>query len=151
MRGRLLRLTRSLLLGWAVLLAAVYFVDPPLLRLFAKSFDASWFPTAHLALACSALAATGWIVGRASRPASLLSVSIFALTLAFWNAAGTLGIQIPWLLRLAADALHDSRYWGSLLTTAVMQFFLFGSLFAGARLSRQASGKPLSIFPARPS
>ena len=146
-RGRLLLSARALLLGWVALLAAVYLVERPMLRLFARELDPSWLPTAQLALAVSALLATGWIVGRLSRPEPLLAASIFALTLGCWSSADTLGIQIPWLLRLAADALHDPRYGTSLLDTAVMQAVLFGSLFAGAILSRQVPRKPLSVFP----
>lgn len=146
MRGRLLPVARGLLLGWAALLASVYLVDRPLARVLARVLDPSWLPTIQLALALSILLGTGWIVGRASRPQSLFAVSIVAGTIACWPSADLLGIQIPWLFRLAVDSFQDSRYFASFFNTALMQAILFSSLFAGARLSRESSGKPLSIF-----
>ena len=69
---------------------------------------------------------------------------IFAATLAFWDFGEMLEIKVPWLLRLAGDALRDPRYLTSLVDTAVMHVFLFGSLIAGALASR-ARTAPLSI------
>jgi len=145
--GRLLLAARALVLGWVALLAGVYLIERPSLRLFARMLDRNWLLTAQLALALSILLGTGWIVGRVSRPTPLLAASLFAVTLACWPPADALGIQIAWLLRLAADSLHDPRYWTSLFDTALMQTILFGSLFAGAMLSRKGARKPLSIFP----
>jgi hypothetical protein len=143
---RLFLLARSVLSGWATLLASVYLLQRPLLPLLARWLDASWVPTVNLALACAILAATGWIVGRLSRPASFMAVLVFAVTLCFLDRNQPLGIEIPWLLRLSADALRDPRYWSSLLDTAAVQAILFGSLISGAWASRQAPGKPLSIL-----
>jgi|HubBroStandDraft_5_1064220.scaffolds.fasta_scaffold43555_2 hypothetical protein len=131
MRHRLWIAARSILLGWAALFAFTYLVERPLLARTAPLLGASWLPTAQLGLACIALAATGWIVGRWNR----WDVLIFAALLAVWNF-GLLPINLPWLLRLLADSFENSRYLESFFTSLVTQVLLFGSLFAGASLNR---------------
>jgi len=79
------------------------------------------------------------------RSAPIPSVLIFAATLSFRDLDPLLAINVPWLVRLAADALRDSRYLGSLVDTASEHSLLFGSLFAGALLSRP-SRRPVSLF-----
>jgi hypothetical protein len=45
-------------------------------------------------------------------------------------------LNVPWLLRLAANAVIDSRYLRSLLATVIIHALMFGSLLGGAYLSR---------------
>jgi hypothetical protein len=142
MRQRLIIAARAILLGWVVLFLSAYLLERPLLPLLATLVGASWLPTIRLAFDCAALAATGWVIGRFSRPAALWGALIFAATLAFWDFGELLEIRIPWLLRLAADALHDSRYWGGLMDSVVLHALLFGSLLAGAQFSRGQSPAP---------
>lgn len=144
-RTRLFIALRSVLTGWATLLLLAYRLEHPLLVWVTPALGVKWLATAGLALDCTALAATGWIVGRLNRPDSLLGVLTFAATLTFWDFTPVVAVNIPWLLRLAMNGLRDSVYLGSLLTTAVSQALLFGSLLAGGLLSRPPS-KPVSIM-----
>jgi len=144
-RRRLFVALRSILTGWGTLLLLACLLEHPLLRWAAPILGVKWLATAGLALDCIDLAATGWMVGRLNRPESLLGVLTFAATLTLWDFTPVVAINIPWLLRLAMNALRDSVYWSSLLTTAASQALLFGSLLAGGLLSR-APSKPVSIM-----
>jgi hypothetical protein len=135
---------RSIAFGWATLFAVTYLLARPLLRWTAPLLGASWLPTAELALACTALAATGWIIGRWNRSHTLPAVVAFAATLAVWNFGLVPAINIAWLFRLIVDVFGNPRYLESLITTAAIHTLLFGSLFVGARLSRPAQN-PLSL------
>ncbi len=144
---RLLIAARSLLAGWAALFAITYLVTRPLLALAAPLLGASWMPTAHLALECLALAASGWIVSRLSpRPSAVL---IFAILLAIWNFGLTPSLDVPWLFRLIFDSIGNARYLGSLITAAATHALLFGSLIAGAMLGRPRP-KPISLMAGDP-
>ncbi len=145
MRRRLVVVLRSVLTGWGTLLLLAYLLEHPVLVWSVPIVGVKWLATAGLALDCMALAATGWVVGRLNRPDSLLGVLAFAATLTFWDFTPVVAINIPWLLRLAANAFRDSVYLSSLLTTAASQALLFGSLLAGGLLSRPPS-KPVSIM-----
>jgi hypothetical protein len=133
----LLTSARSIVLGWAALFATTYFVERPLLHFTARLLGASWLPTAQLALACAGLAATGWVIGRWNRFDPIRAALVFAAMLAVWNF-GLVPINIPWLFRLIADSFENLRFVQSLLTAAATHALLFGSLFVGVRLSRQA-------------
>jgi hypothetical protein len=140
---RLWAAARAIAAGWAaVLLIAILAVRP--LAWISARLGPSWAPTFHLAFQCGAIAATGWTIGRLNRQAPLLTASVFAATLGFGNFEELLGVDIPWLVRLSRDAMSDARFLESWITTVVAHVFLFGCLFAGARLSR-ARAKPLSI------
>jgi hypothetical protein len=145
MRRRLLSAAGSILLGWLILLLIAWLPERALLMLIAGRLGASWFPTVRLILDCSVLAITGWVIGRLSPSSPLLTVAAFAATLTFWDFGELLEIRVPWLLQLAGDALRDPRYWDSLVYTAAIQAFLFGSLFTGARLNRHGDTTALSI------
>jgi hypothetical protein len=145
MRPRLLIMAQSILLGWAVLFAATYLLERPLLRWTAPLLGASWLPTAQLALQCAALAATGWVVGRWNHLDAIRAVLVFAAMLAAWNFGLVPAIDVPWLFQLIKDSLGNARYLESLITAAVTHALLFGSLFVGARLSRPKQTTPLSI------
>jgi len=140
---------RSILSGWAALFLITYLLERPLLIVTAPWMGASWFPTARLGLDCTALAAAGWTVGRLHRSAPMLSVLAFAATLTFRDFGPLLGLNVPWLIRLAADAMRDSLYLESLAATAASHVLMFGSLIAGGLLSRPAPA-PVSILGRMP-
>jgi len=64
----------------------------------------------------------------------MLCVLAFAATLTFRDFGPELAINVPWLIRLAADSIGDSAYLNSLEATATAHIFLFGSLIAGGQL-----------------
>jgi hypothetical protein len=138
MRHRLLIAARSILLGWVALLAVTYLVERPLLVWTAPLLGAPWIPTAQLALECAALAATGWFIGRWSHFDPIYAVLAFAVMLAVSNFGLVPAINIPWLFRLILDTIGDARYLESLISAAITQALLFGSLIVGALLSRPA-------------
>lgn len=135
---------RSILLGWATLVAVTYFLERPLLRWTAPLLGAAWLPTAQLALECAALAATGWMIGRWCRLDAVGAVFVFAAMLAVWSFGLVPAMNVPWLLRLIADSFGSTRYLESLGTAAATHALLFVSLFAGARLGRPAE-TPMSL------
>jgi hypothetical protein len=135
---------RSIALGWIVLLAIAYGVEGPLLRWTSPLFGEAWVATAHLAFDCLTLAAAGWVAGRFNRPHPMLTTALFALTLGFRDFGDALTLNVPWLLRLVWNSLHDSCYLDSLAASAETHVLLFGCLFAGAALSRPRE-KPVSI------
>ena len=144
-RRRFLILIRSILVGWVMFVPLTYLVARPILLWMAPWLGAAWLPTAQLSLDCLALAAAGFGIGRLHRSAPVSGALAFAATLCFFNLDPFLPINVPWLIRLAADAFHDTRYWGALEATALQHLFLFGSLILGALVSRR-SAQPLSIF-----
>jgi hypothetical protein len=143
---RLLWMTvRSILLGWAALFLITDLIDRPLLFWAAPLLGATWFPTAQLGLACTALVATGWIIGRFSR-SGVLSVFIFAAMLAVWNFGLVPAINVPWLFRLIVDTFENARYLESLITAAATHVLLFGSVITGALLSRRRQQPGFGLF-----
>ena len=145
-RRWLLIVLRSILAGWAGLLALTYIVERPLILWTAPLVGDHWVATAKLSLDCLTLAATGWLVGRLSRSAPLVSTLAFAATLALCaNLSSSFGINFVLLIRLASEAFRDSRYLSTLATLTAQHLFLVGSLMVGAWLSRP-SPRPLSLF-----
>ncbi len=136
---------RTLAVGWAVLIALTYLAERPLFLLTAPLVGAHWVATASLTLNCLKLAATGWVIGRLQRKTALPAMLIFAVTLSLFSFEVSLPLDVPGLIRLAMDALHDSRYWWPLATMAEQHVLLFGSLIAGGLLSRPPQ-TPLSLF-----
>jgi hypothetical protein len=146
MRQRLFVALRSIPIGWVTLVLLVFLLERPLLIWTVPVIGAQWIATARLGLDCAVLAATGWVVGRLGRPSSMLGVLVFAATLTVWDVSFLVEINVPWLVRLAVHSLSgDSSYLGSLVSTAVSQALLFGSLVGGGLLSR-APTKPVSII-----
>jgi len=146
MRQRLFVALRSIPIGWVTLVLLVFLLERPLLIWTAPVIGAQWIATATLGLDCAVLAATGWVVGRIGRPSSMLGVLVFAATLTVWDVSFLVEINVPWLLRLVGHSLGgDSSYLGSLVSTALGQTLLFGSLMGGGLLSR-APTKPVSII-----
>jgi len=146
MRHRLLITARSILLGWTMLYVVTKLVERPMLSWAAALLGASWLPTAQLALACVALAATGWILGRWDRLGAVPAVLVFAVMLAVWNFGLVPAIKVAWLFRLMVDAFGDARYLESLIAAAATHALLFGSLIAGAMLSRPRRTTPASLM-----
>jgi len=136
----LLITVRSILLGWVALFVITYLIERTLLFLAAHFLGLPWIPTVQLALTCSGLVATGWIMGRWNR----FDVLLFAATLAIWNG-GLVPIDIPWLFRLLINSFENSRYLESFFTSLVTHVFLFGSLFIGASLARSREPVVLRI------
>jgi len=142
-------IAKSIALGWAALLTLTYLVEQPLLRLTAPLVGLHWIATASLFAKGLTLAASGWAAGRLNRAAQLWGVLAFAATLAIFSFDFLLPLDVPGLLRLAADALEDTRYLGTLATIVGQHVFLFGSLIAGGLLS-QPRQAPLSILGETP-
>jgi hypothetical protein len=140
---------RSIATGWAALFALTYLAERPLLLLTAPIVGVHWVATASLSLDCLKLAATGWAIGRLQRTTPLPAVLTFAATLSLFSLEAWQPLDVPGLLRLAMDALHDTRYWGPLATMAAQQVLLFGSLIGGGLLSRPPQ-TPLSLFGETP-
>jgi hypothetical protein len=145
LRHRLLIATESILVGWALLFPLTYVMEPLLLIWTTRLLGTHWLATAKSSLECLALAVTGWVIGRLHRSTPLIGVLAFAVTVGFCNLDPRLDINLLWLIRLAADALRDSRYVDPFVTTIVQYIFLFASLIGGGLLSRPAP-TPLSIF-----
>lgn len=133
---RLPRLALAVLLGWAALFSTAFWLVRPLLTWAAPAIGPSWLPTASLTFECAALAVAGWVAGRLHRANTAITALVFAATLSTWDFSESLGIDVPWLVRLTADALRDSRYLESWVASAATHVILFGSLIAGAQLSR---------------
>ena len=144
-RPRVFIALQSIPIGWVTLGLLVYMLEHPLLSWVGPVLGAQWIATAGLGLECAAMAGTGWVVGRLARPNSMLGVLVFAATLTVWDLSFLIAINVPWLLRLVVHAVSgDSGYLDSLVTTAMTQILLFGSLVGGGLLSR-AAAKPVSI------
>jgi hypothetical protein len=129
-----------------MLFVLVFLVVRPILSWTSPLLGSGWVQTAKVALECTALAASGWVIGRLNRSRPIIEVLIFAATLTVWDFGRVLSVNIPWLLRLALNTFGDARYLDSLITVAATQIFLFGSLIAGGMLSRRPEGTPVSIF-----
>jgi hypothetical protein len=141
---RLLPWARSILLGWAALLAIAFGVETPFLHFTRDLFGPPWIATVHLTLDCGALAAAGWAAGRSNRAQAVWSAALFAVTLSFWDFGEALALNVPWLGRVAVDSFHDLRYLDALLLSAETHALMFGCLLAGAMLSRPRE-EPISL------
>lgn len=135
----------SIAAGWTALIALTYVAERPLLLLTAPVVGPHWVATASLLLDCLKLAATGWAIGRLHRTAPLPGLLAFAATLGLFSLEPWLPLDVPGLIRVAINAVHDSRYWDALATMAAQHVLLFGSLIAGGLLSRTPQ-TPLSLF-----
>jgi hypothetical protein len=140
-----IRALRAIPIGWVTLGLLVFLVERTLLRWTGPLLGAQWIATAQLGLDCAVLVATGWVVGRLSRPNPMLGVLVFAATLTFWDLSFLVAINVPWLVRLAIHSLSgDGNYLSSLASTVGTHALLFGCLVGGGLLSRVRE-KPVSI------
>jgi len=145
MRSRLLMAVRSILLGWAALFAITRFIVRPLLHWTGSLLGASWLPTAELGLSCAGLAATGWIIGRWNPLDAIRLALLFSVMLAVWDFGLVPDANVRWLFRLTIDVFGSARYIESLITAWSTHALLFGSLIAGARLTRPRQNEPISL------
>lgn len=145
MPSRPIIILQAVLAGWVTLLTADFLIGRPLLHWTAPLIGAAWIATAKLAYDCLAFALAGWVTGRLNRAGSFLTAAIFAATLAFRDFQPVLPVDVPWLLRLAADTLQDQRYAESLIASASSHAVLLGSLFAGAWFARPHADQLLSL------
>jgi hypothetical protein len=144
-RRRVFVALRAIPIGWACLALLVFLVEHPVLRWTGPLLGAQWLATGQLGLDCGVLVATGWVVGRLSRPYSMFGVLVFAATLSFWDVSFLVAINVPWLVRLAVHTVSgDGNYLSSLVSTAGSQVLLFACLVGGGLLSR-ARETPVSI------
>lgn len=148
LRRRLLVVAVSILVGWSALFALTYLVERPILIWTAPVVGAHWVATVKLALDCLVLAGAGWIVGRLDRSAPAPGALALAATLAFWpfgQLDPLLDLNIVPLFQLTGALLRDTRYLSIWATATVPYIFRFGSLIAGALLSRPVPA-PFSLF-----
>ncbi len=144
-RSRLFIALRAIPIGWVTLALLVFLVEHTVLRWTGPLLGAQWIATAQLGLDCAVLIATGWVVGRLSRPGPMFGVLAFTATLIFFDLSFLVAINVPWLVRLTIHALSgDGNYLSALASTAGSQALLFGCLVGGGLLSR-AREKPVSI------
>jgi len=108
----------------------------------AKLTGAEWVATFAVFFDCGALALAGFVAGRLAQPRRILAAAVVALPLCFFDLEDTLTLNVPWLVRLALDSLHDSRYLESLIASVETHAILFGCLFAAVALSGPADAPP---------
>jgi len=138
-QGQLHDCTRILvaaIAGWAVLVATELIVLFGALRVFAVALDPGLLPSLKVVLDMGALAACGWIAGRLGRPRVMTAAALTVAGLALADLTPYLPLNVPWVLRLTINAAVDTRYVSSLITTVTVHALMFGSLLAGAHLSR---------------
>jgi hypothetical protein len=131
-------------LGWLTLIVIALEVERPVLHWIAPFLGLSWVPTAHLGFDCMTLAAAGFVAGRFNRSHPMWTAGLLAATLCLPDFGGALALNVPWLIRLAWNSFHDSRYLDSLVTSLETHILLFGCLIAGGMLSRPRE-KAISI------
>ena len=135
-----LAVCRSLLLaalaGWAVLVITELVLLFGAIRVLALVMGPDLLPSLKVVLDMGALAVCGWIAGRVGTPRVLSAAGFAAAGLAVYDFTPYLPLNVPWVLRLAGNALGDSRFLSSLSATLIIHALMFGSLFAGAQLSR---------------
>lgn len=130
------RLLVAALAGWAVLAALELVLLFVVLRLLAMAIGPELLPSLKVVLDMAALTACGWVAGRLGRPRNTVAAGLTAAGLALGDLTPYVLLNVPWLVRLIANSVGDARYLPSLLTTLIMHALMFGSLAAGAYLSR---------------
>lgn len=130
--------------GWAMLAAAEFALSFGALPLFALVMGSGLLPSLKVVLDMGALFAAGSVAGRLGRPHAMIAACVTAAGLAALDLMPYVPLNVRWLVDLAANAVGDPRYLPSLLTTLAMHALMFGSLFAGAALSRPREG-PLQV------
>jgi hypothetical protein len=134
----------SIWLGCVAVIVIAFAVERPVLHWMAPFLGPTWNATAHLAFDCLAMAAAGFVAGRFNRAHPMWTASLLAAIFCLTDFRGALALNVPWLIRLAWNAFHDSRYLDSLVASLETHILLFGCLFAGAALSRPRE-RPVSI------
>lgn len=124
------------LAGWSTLAVTEGILLFGALRVFALFMGPELLPSLKVVFDMGALAACGWVAGRIGRPRIVAAAALTAAGLACFDLTPYLVLNVPWLVRLAINAIRDSRYLTSLLSTVTIHALMFGSLVAGAYLSR---------------
>jgi len=124
------------LAGWAVLAITELVLLFGAMRVFARLMGPDLLPSFKVVLDMGALAICGWVAGRVGTPRVFSAAGLAAAGLAVYDFTPYLPLNVPWVLRLAKDALDDSRYLSSLSAAFIIHALMFGSLFAGAQLTR---------------
>ena len=106
------------------------------MRVFARVMGPDLLASLKVVLDMAALAVCGWFAGRVGTPRVLSAAGLAAAGLAVYDFTPYLPLNVQWVLRLAEDAFGDSRYLSSLSQALMIHALMFGSLFAGAQLSR---------------
>lgn len=109
-------------------------------RLLAVVMSGELLPSLKVVLDMGALMASGYVAGRVGKPRTMVAAGFTAAGLALFDLTPYVPLNVPWLLRLTANAVSDPRYFASLLTTLIIHALMFGSLLAGAHLSRPREG-----------
>jgi hypothetical protein len=130
------RLFVAVLAGWAALVIIELVWLFGVLRLFAMVIGPELLPSLKVVLDMGALTACGWTAGRLGRPRKMTAAVLAAAGLTAFDLTPYVLLNVPWLVRLAANAVGDSRYLSSLLATMIIHALMFGSLLGGAYLSR---------------
>jgi hypothetical protein len=130
------RLFVAVLAGWAALVIIELVWLFGVLRLFAMVIGPELLPSLKVVLDMGALTACGWTAGRLGRPRKMAAAVLTAAGLTAFDLTPYIPLNVPWLVRLAANAVGDSRYLSSLLAALVIHALMFGSLIGGAYLSR---------------
>ena len=124
------------LAGWAVLVITELVLLFGAMRVFAWVMGPELLPSLKVVLDMGALAVCGWFAGRVGTPRVLSAAGFAAAGLAVYDFTPYLPLNVPWVLRLAKNASGDPRYLSSLSAGLIIHALMFGSLFAGAQLSR---------------
>ena len=122
--------------GWAALVVTELVWLFGVLRLFRMVIGPELLPSLKVVLDMGALTACGWTAGRLGRPRTMAAALLTAAGLTAFDLTPYVLLNVPWLLRLAANTVSDSRYLSSLLATVITHALMFGSLLGGAYLSR---------------
>lgn len=130
------RLIVAALAGWAALAAAEFVLLFGVLRFVAMVMGTELLPSLKVVLDMAALAACGWVAGSVGRPRTMAAAGLAAAVLTGFDLTPYLLLNVPWLMRLTANAVSDSRYLPSLLNTLAIHALMFGSLLFGASRSR---------------
>lgn len=124
------------LAGWAVLVFTELVLLFGVMRVFAWVMGPDLLASLKVVLDMGALAVCGWVTGRVGTPRVWSAAGLAAAGLAVYDFTPYLPLNVPWVLRLAKNAVGDSRYLSSLPAALIIHALTFGSLFAGAQLSR---------------
>jgi hypothetical protein len=135
------KIGKAIVAGW-IALALGALAARGLVWLTARITGAEWVATFALFFDCGALALAGFVAGRLAQPRRMVAAALLAVPLCFFDFESTLTLNAPWLIRLALDSMHDSRFVDSLIASAETHAILFGCLFAAAALSGPADAPP---------
>lgn len=138
------RLLVAALAAWAALALAELILLFGAMRVFALVLSPDLLPSLKVVLDMGALAICGWVAGRVGAPHVWIAAGLAAAGLSVYDFTPYLPLNVPWLFRLAENALGDARYLPSLGTTLTIHALMLGSLFAGAQLSRPGK-RPMAL------